>query len=188
MSNIGKDANDRWLGEFWEDRFCDIARRYGWEAWPFQREMGPTFILHGKTFICPDVWILRRDKKQYACEVKHKIQARNGCYGLEKYRVESLLALEEFYTERFGPIEVLYVVHNWAMAGGKYVQTNRECDWHAQLLRVCEEHKIVSYSATLYGGYVTDYAVPIHYYQNPLKLFEPLHRFLGNKEYNSRKI
>jgi hypothetical protein len=180
MTNkIGQDPRDRELGEFWEDRFCDITRRYGWEAYPFQRKRGAMFVAdNGERYICPDVWILRRGDRQYACEIKHKAQAQNGCYGFEKYRADSLLALEAAYTNAFGPVEALYIVHNWAMAGGKYVTENRERDWHAQLLRVCEEHKIVSMCKTLYGGAVTEEAVVIHYYKNPFKLFAPLKHFL----------
>ena len=179
MTNIGKDPHDRQLGEYWEDRFCDIARTYGWQAWPFQREKGSTFTdTNGRQYICPDVWILRRGDRQYACEIKHKHQAQNGCYGFEKYRVDSLLALEQFYSNQFGHVEALYIVHNWAKAGGKYVEQNREGDWHAQLLRVCEQNKRVSKSHTLYDGVVTEEEVPIHYYLNPFKSFLPLKHFL----------
>jgi len=179
MTNIGKDPNDRQLGEFWEDRFCDIAHSYGWEAWPFQREKGATFVdASGRQYICADVWILRRGDKQYACEIKHKTQAQNGCYGFEKYRADSLLALEQFYSNQFGHTEVLYIVHNWAKAGGKYVEENRENDWHAQFLRICEYHKKVSKSHTLYNGAVSEEPVVIHYYPNPFKLFLPLRHFL----------
>lgn len=103
MSNIGKDPGDRKLGEYWEDQFCEIARAYKWEAWPFQRKKGATFTdQKGRRYICPDVWILRRGNRQYACEIKHKNQARNGCYGFEKYRADSLIALEADYSNQFG--------------------------------------------------------------------------------------
>jgi len=175
MTNIGKDPRDREIGEYWEDCFCDMARRYGWEAWPFQRENGATFTDDsGNRYICPDVWILRRGSEQYACEVKHKTQARNGAYGFEKYRVDSLLALEKSYDA-----PVLYVVHNWAKAGGKHVRENREEDWHAQLLQVCEANKTVSTSKTLYDGGVTGEPVIIHYYRNPFRIFKPLAYFLS---------
>lgn len=179
MSNIGKDPNDRRIGEYWEDCFCDIARTYGWEAWPFQREKGATFTDGaGNRYICPDVWILRRKDKQYACEIKHKTQARNGCYGFEKYRVDSLLMLEEKYQNQFGAVIALYVVHNWARAGGKNSRENRESDWHAQLLHTCEDNKTVSKSKTLYAGEVTEEPVVIHYYHNPFRTFQPLAYFL----------
>ena len=180
MSNIGKDPNDRAIGEYWEDRFCDIARDYGWKAWPFQRRKGATFQNgKGNRYICPDVWILRRGNQQFVCEIKHKAQARNNCYGFEKYRADNLLRLESTYENEFGRVVALYVVHNWAKAGGgKYEKANREKDWHAQLLTVCEATKKLGLERTLYNGKVTKEPVVIHYYRNPFKTFLPLAYFL----------
>lgn len=179
MSNIGRDPNDRNIGEYWEECLCDIARAYDWEAYLFQRQKGATFEYDGRQYICPDVWLLRRGEHQYACEVKHKNPARNGCYGFEQYRADSLSALEADYTNKFGRIEVLYVVHDWSQAGGKHIKQNRECDWQVQLLSVCEINKRVSKSYTLYSGAVSEKPVVIHYY--PEKLFVLLSHFLERK-------
>lgn len=176
MNNIGKDPNDRKIGEFWEDRFCEIARAYGWEAWPFQRKRGATFEFNGARYICPDVWILRRAGKQFICEVKHKNAARNGCYGFEQYRQESMLSLEREYENQFGRVTALYVVHNHDVAGGKYARVNNEDDWHAQTLKTLAAKARHSTSKTLYNGQTTAEEVPIFYY--PLTMFLPLSNFL----------
>lgn len=178
MNNIGKDPQDRSIGEYWEDCFCEIANRYGWEAWPFQRKRGANFEYEGTRFICPDVWILKREHKQYACEIKHKNQTRGGCYGFEEYRANSLLKLEQEYSNQFGNVIALYVVHNWARAGGKHRKENREDDWHAQTLKICEDTKKTGWSKTLYNGKVTLEPVKIHYYINPWRNFKPLRFFL----------
>lgn len=176
MTQIGKDPNDRSIGEYWEECLCEIAREYNWEAFLFQRQKGATFAHGNKQYICPDVWLLKRGERQYACEVKHKRPARNGCYGFEQYRAESLLALSANYSNRFGSVEVLYVVHNWELTGGKYIRQNKEPDWQVQLLSACEANKRVSKSHTLYNGAVSKTPVVIHYY--PEKLFVPLGHFL----------
>lgn len=176
MSNIGKDPNDRNIGEYWEDRFCELAKVYGWEAWPFQRMKGSTFEFNGKRYVCPDVWLLRRSGKQFICEIKHKNAARNGCYGFELYRQESMLGLESEYENKFGSVIALYVVHNHDIAGGKYVRVNRERDWHAQALRILSNEAMSGLSKTLYNGQVTKTEYPILYY--PITLFEPLVNFL----------
>jgi len=184
MNSIGADPNDRKIGEFWEDEFCKMARRYGWEAWPFQRRKGEaTFEFEGKRYVCPDVWILRRNEKQYICEVKHKNAAKNGCYGFELYRQDSMLELESDYYNQFGSVEALYVVHNHDAAGGKYEKTNNENHWHAQRLRLLSENAVAGKSRTLYNGKVTDEEVPILYY--PLTLFMPIVIFLDSASSNA---
>lgn len=183
---VGKDGNasDRKLGEFWEDRFCDLARRYGWEAWPFQRKKGATFTDDsGVRYICPDVWILRRGAMQYAVEVKHKtVSRRFGGYGFESYRADSLLALQRDYTNRFGGVVSLYSVHNWYVAGGesgkldKSEYAQREDTWFCQRLDLLQNNAILSSEVTYYNGAVTRDPVPIWYY--PHSLFIPLVEFL----------
>jgi len=177
MSNIGRDQNDRKIGEFWEDMFCEIARKYGWEAWPFQRMRGATFEFNSRRYICPDVWILKRNERQYICEVKHKNAAKNGAYGFELYRQNSMLAIERDYTNQFGGVVALYVVHNHDVAGGKYARINNIAHWHAQRLRLLSENAVAGKSKTLYNGNVTDSEVDILYY--PLTVFEPITKFLA---------
>ena len=93
MSNIGKDKDDRAIGECWEDTFCAMCKSRGWEVEAFQRKRGATFMRDGVRYICPDVWILKRGDRQYACEIKHKTISSKGFYGFEVYRAESLLSL-----------------------------------------------------------------------------------------------
>lgn len=180
MSNIGKDGNgrDRAIGEYWEDRFIEIAKSYGWEAWPFNRMKGATFEdEYGNRYVSPDVWVLRRYTKQYICEIKHKNLARNGCYGFELYREESMLKIERNYSNEFGPVVALYVVHNHDLAGGKYTRDNDPLHWHAAKLSVLalEGHEGAA-QHTCYNSKVSEGRVRMKYY--PYRLFRPIQWFL----------
>lgn len=180
MSNIGKDGNerDRKLGEYWEDRFIEIAKGYGWEAWPYNRIRGATFMdKAGNVYVSPDVWILRRGDRQYICEIKHKNLARNGCYGFELYRESSMLAIEANYSNQFGGVKALYVVHNHDLAGGKWSKANNLSHWCAQYL---QELALVGFLGrpvkTYYNSQVSSEPVQIKYY--PCQHFRSLQFFL----------
>lgn len=180
MSNIGGDGNatDRMIGEYWEDAFIGMARAYGWQAWPFNRVRGATFTDEdGNRYVSPDVWVLRRQYRQYICEIKHKNLAKNDCYGFELYREKSMLAIESHYTNQFGGVVALYVVHNHDLAGGKKVQVNNPLHWHAERLSfLAHEGHEGKPQPTYYNGAVTAEAVPMKYY--PYRLFRPLQYFL----------
>jgi hypothetical protein len=192
MSKIGADGNarDRELGEWWEDVFIALAKRKGWEAWAYNRIKGAYFTDdQGNTYTSPDVWILRRGRRQYICEVKHKNRARNGCYGFELARETSMLAIEENYQNQFGGVVALYVVHDHDLSGGKWVGFKdksllSQCNtlhWHAQhlidLAMLGYEGRPVE---TYYNGEVTGKPVRIKYY--PHKYFRPIEYFLDGEK------
>jgi len=183
MTNIGADGNarDRSAGEYWEDQFILLARLYGWEAWPFNRVRGATFQdEQGNRYVSPDVWVLRRQYRQYICEIKHKNLARNGCYGFEVYREESMLAIESHYTNQFGGVVALYVVHNHDLAGGKFATTNDPLHWHAErLMLLAKEGYEGAPQQTYYNGKVSRAPVRMKYY--PYRLFRPIQYFLEVK-------
>jgi len=178
VNNIGKDKNDRSIGEYWEDVFCDMARGFGWRAWPFQRVRGATFEFNGNRYVCPDVWILKKADKQYICEIKHKNLSRGHEYGFEEYRQISMLSIEAEYQNQFGGVAALYVVHNHDLAGGKYGRENNIMHWHAQLLKILAASARASMSKTLYNGNVTQEEVPIFYYA--YRYFRPIEFFLNS--------
>lgn len=178
---IGNDGNksDRALGEYWEDRFIEIARSYGWEAWPFNRVRGATFRdMSGNQYISPDIWLLKRKKKQFICEIKHKNAAKNGCYGFELYREESMLSIEDNYQNRFGRVEALYIVHDHDLAGGKNELENNVLHWHAErLLLLSKKGYEGQPQLSYYNGVVSDKPMRIKYY--PRRLFQPIRNFLA---------
>ena len=178
---IGADGNpsDRGLGEYWEDRFIEMARAYGWEAWPFNRLRGSTFRdKAGKRYVSPDVWLLKRKTKQFICEIKHKNLARNGCYGFELYREESMLSIESNYRNQFGSVEALYVINNHDLAGGKNEKENNILHWHAERLsRLSKGGHEGQPQFTYYNGKVSAQKMRIKYY--PYKMFRPIRDFLA---------
>lgn len=184
MSNIGADGNikDRKLGEHWEDVFITMAKGYGWEAWPFNRKKGATFQdEYGKTYISPDVWILRRGHEQYVCEIKHKNLAQNNCYGFEVYRESSMLEIENNYSNRFGGVEALYVVHNHDLAGGKWKRKNDPLHWHAAKLHLLTKKGHLGQPRhTYYNGELSKEPVEIKYY--PYCYFRPIQFFLESRK------
>ena len=181
MSKIGENGNikDRKLGEYWEDVFIGMAKRHGWKAWPFNRKKGATFRdADGNTYISPDVWILKRGSKQYICEIKHKNLAKNGCYGFELYRESSMIAIEANYSNQFGGVEALYIVHNHDLAGGKWSKKNNSLHWHAQKLKLLAEMGHLGQPQhTYYGSELSKEPVPIKYY--PYRYFRPIEYFLN---------
>ena len=176
MSKIGRDTDDRAIGEYWEDTFCGMCRSRGWEEQEIQRKRGSTFISNGVRYICPDVWILKRQDRQYACEIKHKTVSVKGFYGFELYRSQSLLSLQRDYSNQFGGVTSLYVVHNWAMNGDKRNGNNHMGHWFAQRMDFLDTHKEMGESKTLYNGHVTENPVPICYYH--VRLFQRLTDFI----------
>jgi len=184
MTSIGADGNgrDREVGEYWEDVFVSMAKRYGWRAWAFNRKKGATFQdADGNTYISPDVWILRRGAKQYVCEIKHKNLARNHCYGFELYRESSMLAIERGYSNEFGGVEALYVVHNHDLAGGKWEKDNNTLHWHAARLGLLSEvGHLGKPQHTYYNGELSEEPVAIKYY--PYEYFRPIEFFLKHVE------
>jgi hypothetical protein len=51
-------------------------------------------------------------------------QLRTGCFGLEKYRLDALLAFQAETQQN-----VLYTIHNWQLAGGRDVKLNQLSHW-----------------------------------------------------------
>lgn len=175
--NVGLHGNaaDRALGNTWEQNFIGIASLFGFEGWQVTPLRGPTFKHDGRRYISPDVWLLRRGNKQYACEIKHKNPNRHGSYGLEEYRADSLIDLQHHFTNDHGPVASLYIIHDWTRNGNRVSDRNVIHDWYAQAMSELQQHIIGPYNGpTYYNGAVCE--KPINYYAS--SLFKPLIGFL----------
>jgi hypothetical protein len=164
-NHVGLHGNsaDRTLGEQWELEFISIATLFGYEGWQVSKLRGPTLMWQGRRYISPDVWILRRDNRQYACEVKHKSPNKHGSYGLEEYRANSLINLQQFFTNQFGGVTSLYVIHDWSNNGNRNDKRNIIHHWRAQRLDELQKHIMGPYMGdTYYNGIVC--RKPINYY------------------------
>jgi hypothetical protein len=123
---------DRDIGAMWERRFGLIALRYGHTVTPNQIGRNESAAGHYQTadgykkIILPDFVIWSFGGQHH--EIKHKSPARSGpragCYGLERYRFESLKHFQSVCQQR-----VFYTIHDHEMAGGKYAVDCSEKNW-----------------------------------------------------------
>lgn len=176
-SSVGVHGNaiDRALGERWESEFITIAELFGYEGWQVSKLRGPTFTWQGRRYISPDVWLLRRADRQYACEVKHKSPNRHAAYGLEVYRTNALIELQRLFTNQHGGVISLYVIHDWSSNGNRNNERNIIHHWHAQRIDELQKHVTGPYMGdTYYNGSLC--RKPINYY--PIKQFTALLDFL----------
>jgi len=124
---------DRALGELWEVKFGTIAAQHGATVTANQigRTRAAKAFFRGSDgrlmpLILPDFALWTFPGQHH--EIKHKDKAksgiRRGCYGLERYRFDSLLEFQDRSKQ-----SVYYTIHDHEMAGGKYAKENRLQDW-----------------------------------------------------------
>ncbi len=172
---IHGNASDRALGDKWEQEFIGIAALFGFDGWQVSKIKGPVLTHNGRRYISPDVWILRRGDKQYACEVKHKAPTKKDSIGLEEYRAESLMSLQRNFTNEYGGVVALYVIHDWAFNGDRSATRNIIHHWRAQRMDELQNHIIGPFPGlTYYGGELQNKL--INYYH--VARFESLLTFL----------
>lgn len=124
---------DRKLGEEWEVNFGTLAKNYG--ATFTANQIGRTGAAEayylgsdGKRarLILPDFALWTFPGQHH--EIKHKDRAKRGprkeCYGLERYRFDSLVEFQGRCKQ-----VVYYTIHDHEKAGGKLVKENRIQDW-----------------------------------------------------------
>lgn len=125
--------DDRSIGEKWERKFGTLAARYGHAVTANQIRRSGSAVAHYiaddgsyRTLILPDFVIWSFPGQHH--EIKHKEPAkagkRRGCYGLERYRFDSLKHFQSICQQR-----VFYTIHDHERAGGKFVEENRIDDW-----------------------------------------------------------
>lgn len=112
------NATDRAVGAHWERQFCVMAAALGKMFTPHQLPLAAkSASAFGRAddgswarWLLPDVTIWSAPGEHH--EIKHKNQTPDGCYGLEVYRLDSLV---EF--ARTTGQTVLYTIHDWEIAG-----------------------------------------------------------------------
>ena len=97
-------------GKQTEKRFCRLLQRHDCFTYRFQKGYPKAAVLQGadEYVILPDVWIVPMSyKNQCFAEVKGKYPSKYETYGLEKYRVDSLLRISDLTGVR-----ILYAIYD----------------------------------------------------------------------------
>ncbi len=159
---------DRSLGEYWETQFCSMMADDGkmFTALQIGRPSSARAYskINGKLdgIITPDVTIWTSPGEHH--EIKHKNLARNGRFGLEEYRLESLVRFANETQQN-----VMYTIHDHK--GNREDRTNRREDWiTASVLRLATATKTKSMTESWVNS--KKKLVPIFYWMP--QLFEPL--------------
>jgi hypothetical protein len=127
------NAQDRAIGKHWETQFGALGGAFGKTMTAHQIGKGDrSAVAHyrdangeWKRLILPDITVWSASGEHH--EIKHKNPTADGCYGLERYRLDSLVA----FANRTGQ-RVFYTIHDWERAGcrsGKDPCLNRLEDW-----------------------------------------------------------
>jgi len=182
--HLRDNAVDRKLGEHWERQFCLLTAREGKSFTPQQigRDRAASWARRvddaWKLTLLPDVTVWTAPGEHH--EIKHKAPTRGGCYGLESYRLDALVA---FRQETKQP--VLYTIHDWHHAGapdGRAEMPNRLADWLTidvltldRLVDELELHHVP------FDTWVNGKACSRPGYYWPAKLWMPLETWWANK-------
>jgi hypothetical protein len=125
--HCGDLAADRSLGDYWEQKFCELLppgaifyrhqkNKSGSSVYAEVKADGSLAMRAG-----PDVTVWNRGAAHH--EIKHK-NAYQGKFGLEQYRYTSLVRFAERTGER-----VFYTIHDHGMCGGRDTTVNHINHW-----------------------------------------------------------
>ena len=100
---------DRRKGKETELAFCKLMQKHGCFTHRFQKGYPKAAVLkrNDEYILLPDVWIVPEVKNPYFAEVKGKYPSRYDAYGLERYRVDSLIRISDLTD-----IVVLYAIYD----------------------------------------------------------------------------
>ena len=163
---------DRKVGEYWERQFCILAAAKKMVFTPMQigrQGSAQAFGLVGggwDKYTLPDVTIWTYPGQHH--EIKHKDPTRNGWFGLETYRLRSLLAFAS-QTQQ----DVMYTIHNHALNGGRDNLDNHISHWLTVRITDLEGawvHKQSNGTSWVNGN--KEAGIEILYW--PVELWEPL--------------
>jgi hypothetical protein len=124
---------DRAVGDYWERKFGKMAAQFGHVVTANQINRASSAAAHYiaedgsyRRLVLPDfvVWSFPGQHHEIKHKSPAKTGARRGCYGLERYRFDSLKHFQSVTQQ-----SVYYTIHDHEMAGGKSIQENRLADW-----------------------------------------------------------
>lgn len=174
--HCSNNGSDRKLGESWERNFCDLASRFGKCFTPHQIGRSQSAAAWYRDdnnkwnhYTLPDITIWTAPGEHH--EIKHKAPTAWGAFGLEEYRLNSLVrfALE---TRQL----VMYTIHDHSRCGGRYSTINRIDDWiTADVLTLANSIYHTQANGTSWVNGKRREDVAIHYWK--IDAFMPIYKF-----------
>ena len=135
--HCGNVKNDRALGELWESNFCQLLPE-GCVCDLHQKDRTSSAVLRvvelesiDRGITSPDVTVYWGSSVVSHHEIKHKNPTQYGCFGLEEYRVKSLLEFMQLSGQ-----DVYYTIHDHALSDGRYGKVNDIRHWFTRSLSV----------------------------------------------------
>ena len=125
VANHASDNDaDRRIGQRWERAFCQLAAGFDKVFSPHQiPHPEGAAVAYGRgddgqweNYLLPDVTIWSAPGEHH--EIKHKRPSWDGCYGLERYRLDALVR----WANTTGQL-VCYTIHDWKAAGADAADT-----------------------------------------------------------------
>lgn len=128
--HCGNVRNDRALGELWESNFCQLLPE-GCVFDLHQKDRTSSAVLRvvelesiDRGITSPDVTVYWGSSVVSHHEIKHKNATRDGCFGLEEYRVKSLLEFMQLSGQ-----DVYYTIHDHDLSGHRDGKINDVRHW-----------------------------------------------------------
>lgn len=173
--HCSNNDKDRKLGAEWEDKFCWWAAYYGKSFTQHQRnhnkgtEQGaagwyqPGECVFGEWIFrpLPDITIWTHPGQHH--EVKHKAPTNDGRFGIEVYRLDSLLRFMADTSQ-----SVYYTIHDYSRTDGKYDPSDRLCDWLTCDVNTLYTHRSEPLLSPSYYNGVVCQNVPTYYWKKDL--------------------
>ena len=141
---------DREKGRKREITFCGLMQKYKCFTYRFQEGHPKAAVLEcqDKYILLPDVWVVREDGQNFFAEVKEKYPTKYGDYGLEEYRVFSLIKISDLTKT-----PVLYVIYD-----------TRDREWYCANIKTLISKAYKNFwSKTYVCGEVKK--LPVYYFQ-----------------------
>lgn len=174
MEHCKNNVADREIGAFWERQFCLLSADVGKSFTPMQIGRDNSAMAFSKNgrwnkYTLPDVTVWTAPGEHH--EIKHKNPTKNGMFGLEVYRFNAL-----FWFARETQQDVMYTIHNHALAGGREIKENKIEHWiTANILALNDNWVYTTNGNSWVNGQRKE--TQIHYW--PISLWQPLVAYWG---------
>ena len=183
--HCGDVTKDRALGELWESNFCNLLQDKAFV--PHQKNRNASAVFGVTNCEGSIRWIPLPDVSVYWSmgiashhEIKHKNATRDGYFGLEEYRVNSLLEFMHLSGQ-----EVYYTIHDHDFSDGRHGRLNDIKHWLTMSMgALADDVARKSYSSSYRNGQT---ARELTYYWHRSQ-FDALQDVFDNIAYRSVRV